>query len=196
MKPAQCINNPLDPITLPSSARGAIDAEVELAIVLGKTCKNVTACRAMEYVLGFTAANDVTARDVQGQTSQWGYCKGYDGFCPLGPALVSTSAMPDPSNLDMKTVLNRDVLQDGSTREFIFSVAEIIAHLSKDTTLPKGTVILTGTPSGIGHSHTPPQYLKAGSVIRVSISGGIGSLASSVVSETAVPRDGSLVAML
>ena len=131
MKPSQCINNPLDPIILPSSARGAIDAEVELAIIIGKTCKNVPAFRAMDYVLGLTAANDVTARDVQGQTSQWGYCKGYDGFCPLGPVLVSTSALPDLANLDMKTVLNGDVLQNGSTREFIFSVSEIISHLSK-----------------------------------------------------------------
>jgi 2-keto-4-pentenoate hydratase/2-oxohepta-3-ene-1,7-dioic acid hydratase in catechol pathway len=131
MKPSQCVNNPLDPIFLPASAGGAVDAEVELAVVLGKDCKNVSADSAMDYVLGYTAANDITARDVQGQTSQWGYCKGYDGFCPLGPVLVSGSWMSDAGNLELRTELDGQVLQDGTTAQMIFPVAEIISHLSK-----------------------------------------------------------------
>lgn len=130
MKPAQCINNPLDPITIPGSAPDAIDAEVELAIVIGRDCKNLNAENAMDYVLVYTVANDVTARDVQNHTSQWGYCKGYDGFCPLGPTLVSEKSI-DLADLSMRTVLNKEVLQDGSTSHMIFSVAEIVAHLSK-----------------------------------------------------------------
>lgn len=131
MKPSQCINNPLDPIILPASAGNAVDAEVELAVILGKDCKNVSVYSAMDYVLGYTSANDITARDVQGQTSQWGYCKGYDGFCPLGPVLVSTRALPDPGDLGLRTELDGEVLQDGTTGQMIFSVAEIISHLSK-----------------------------------------------------------------
>ena len=127
MKPAQCINNPLDPIVLPASAGTAIDAEVELAVIIGKDCKDATVDSAMDFVLGYTVANDVTARDVQTHTSQWGYCKSYDGFCPLGPALVR----PQLERLQMRTELDGEVLQDQTTGQMIFSVAEIIAHLSK-----------------------------------------------------------------
>lgn len=130
MKPGQCLNNPLDPIIIPSSAPDAIDAEVELVIVIGKDCKNATVDTALSHVLGYTIANDVTARDVQNHTSQWGYCKGYDGFCPLGPLLVSAQST-DLSNLRMRTILNNDVLQNGTTAEMIFSVAEIVTHMSK-----------------------------------------------------------------
>lgn len=130
MKPAQCLNNPLDPIIIPNSAPEAIDAEVELVIVIGEDCKDATVDTALDYVLGYTIANDVTARDVQNHTSQWGYCKGYDGFCPLGPTLVSAKST-DLSNLSMRTILNDDVLQNGTTAEMIFSVAEIVTHMSK-----------------------------------------------------------------
>ncbi|UNI23018.1 hypothetical protein JDV02_008859 [Purpureocillium takamizusanense] len=131
MKPAGCLNNPLDPIQLPTSAPGAIDAEVELAVVIGRDCKNVDATSALQYVLGYTIANDLTARDTQSHTSQWGYCKGYDGFCPLGPVLVLVDAVPDPSALSMTMTLDGEVLQDGNTSEMIFSVAEIVSHLSQ-----------------------------------------------------------------
>ena len=138
---------------------------------------------AQDYILGYTAANDVTARDIQAKTSQWGYSKGFDGFCPLGPCIVRRERMGDVGRgVALKTVLDGEVLQDGKTDEFIFSVDEIVSHLSKDTTLPKGTVILTGTPSGIGHSKTPPRYLKAGCDLSVSISRGIGTLTNKIVS--------------
>lgn len=138
MKPSQCINNPLDPVFLPSSAGNAVDAEVELAVVVAKDCKNVSVGSAMDFVLGYTSANDITARDVQGQTSQWGYCKGYDGFCPLGPVLVSKELLPDPGNLVLRTELDGQVLQDGATEQMIFSVAEIISHLSKVSSVTQG----------------------------------------------------------
>ncbi|KAH6692256.1 hypothetical protein F5X68DRAFT_250458 [Plectosphaerella plurivora] len=182
MKPSNCLHNPSDPVILPQSASDAVDAEVELAVVIGRDCKDVAAEDALDYVLGYTVANDITARDVQSQILQWGYCKGYDGFCPLGPALVSARALPDPSVLALKTTLDGQTLQDGSASDMIFTVPEIIEYLSRDTTLPKGTVILTGTPSGIGHSYQPPRYMKEGSNLRISITPGLGTLTNAIAS--------------
>lgn len=131
MKPAGCLNNPLDAVVIPRSATSAVDAEVELAIVLSRDCKNVDVASASDYILGFTTANDITCRDVQGKTSQWGYCKGYDGFCPLGPALVSTKHLPEPLQLRMTSTLDGSVVQDGTTTDMIFSPAEIVSYLSR-----------------------------------------------------------------
>lgn len=131
MKPSNCLANPGDPVTLPRSASDSIDAEVELAVVIGKDCKNASISSALDYVLGYTTANDITARDVQARVSQWGYSKGYDGFCPLGPVLVSATKLTRVEDLGMKTVLDGEVLQDGSGSQMIFTVAEIIAYLSK-----------------------------------------------------------------
>lgn len=131
MKASNCLHNPSDPVVLPESARDAVDAEVELAVVIGKECKDVNAEDALDYILGYTAANDITARDVQSQILQWGYCKGYDGFCPLGPALVSTRSLPDPSVLLLKTTLDGKTLQDGRAADMIFTVPEIIEYLSR-----------------------------------------------------------------
>ncbi|KAG9253008.1 uncharacterized protein F5Z01DRAFT_170823 [Emericellopsis atlantica] len=182
LKPSTTITNPSAPIFLPSSAPDMVDAEVELAIVIAEDCKNVKRADAQRYILGYTAANDVTARDVQGKTSQWGYSKGFDGFCPLGPCIVRKELIADINRgVTLKSTLNGEVLQDGTTDEFIFSVGEIVEHLSRDSTLPKGTVILTGTPSGIGHGRKPPRYLKAGSELQISISHGIGTLTNPVV---------------
>lgn len=183
-KPAQCLHSPSDPVAIPPSAADALDSEVELAVVIGRDCKNVDVKSAPSYVLGYTAANDMTARDVQSRTSQWGYSKGYDGFCPLGPVIVRAGRPGmDVARLTMRTVLDGDVLQDGNSSEMIFSIAEIVSHLSKDTTLPAGTVILTGTPSGIGHSYSPPKYLRPGCHLRVEIGSGIGTLTNTFVEE-------------
>lgn len=184
-KPSQCIHNPCDPVSIPASAAGAIDAEVELAVVIGTDCKNVDVSSAMDYVLGYTTANDITARDVQARVSQWSYAKGYDGFCPLGPVLVSAkSGVVNVDKLEMRTTLDGDILQDGNSSEMIFSIAEIVSYLSRDTTLPAGTVILTGTPSGIGHSYSPPKYLRPGCNLRVEIDSGLGTLTNSFIMET------------
>lgn len=186
-KASNTLTHPSSTIDLPSSAPSAIDAEAELAIVIAKDCKNVSVSEVHEYILGYTAANDVTARDIQAKTSQWGFSKGYDGFCPLGPCIVRRERMGDVSRgVSLKTVLDGEVLQDGKTDEFIFSVEEIVSYLSKDTTLPKGTVIISGTPSGIGHSRTPPRYLRAGCELRISISRGIGTLANTIISSSKI----------
>ncbi|CAG8972996.1 hypothetical protein HYALB_00007843 [Hymenoscyphus albidus] len=183
MKPASTLNSPTAPILIPSAAAEGADGEVELALVISKDCKNVTSAEALDYVLGHMTANDVTSRGLQPRTSQWGYCKGFDGFCPVVPTLVSTKNIPDPSVLLLKTVLGGKTLQDGKTENMIFSVAEIIAYLSVGTTIPKGTVILTGTPAGIGHSHKPPAYLTEGADLRVWISHGLGTLVNSIALE-------------
>jgi len=181
-KPSECLNNPSDPILVPTTAPSALDAEVELAIIIGKDCKNVDQASALDYVLGYTVANDVTARDIQARVTQWGFSKGYDGFCPLGPVIVQADAPSfDVKNLPMTTTLNGEVLQDGNSSEMIFSIEEIVSYLSQDTTLPAGTVIITGTPSGIGHSYKPPKYVGPGDDLCVSIGGGLGTLRNSLV---------------
>ncbi|KAH8897534.1 hypothetical protein GQ53DRAFT_791945 [Thozetella sp. PMI_491] len=183
MKASTSLHGPTDAIILPKAAADAVDAEAELTIVISKDCKDVDLSTALDYVLGYTLANDVTARDVQSKILQWGYCKGFDTFCPLGPVLVSAKRLSNPSGLSLKTTLDGKVLQDGNTANMIFSVAEIISYLSVGTTLPKGTVILTGTPSGIGHSFKPPLYMKEGTVLRIRCSHGIGTLCNTVVAE-------------
>lgn len=129
-KPASCLHSPLEAIVLPVNATDAIDAEVELAVIIKADCKNVRATDAMNYVLGYTLANDLTARDVQGKISQWAYAKCFDSFCPVGPVLVSLKAMTDPHNLRVSTTINGKTLQDGTTKNLIFSIPEIIEYLS------------------------------------------------------------------
>lgn len=129
-KPSTCITGPTDPILLPNEASGQVDFEVELAVVIGRNCKNVSRNSALEYVLGYMTSNDVTARGMQSRGSQWGYCKGFDDFAPMGPTLVSAASLPDPSVLRVRTTLDGIVMQDQPTLNMIFSVAEIIAYLS------------------------------------------------------------------
>lgn len=196
MKPDTCVHSPILPIVLPKNTSEECDPEVELAIVIGKTCKDVSPEEAMDYVLGYMTANDVTARKIQGRGSQWGYSKGFDGFCPMGPCLVSTRSIPDPSVLLLKTTLNGKVMQNGAAKNLIFSVAECVSHISQvspsrifnerrlssiqGTTLRPGTVILTGTPAGIGHSYNPPIYLKKGADLKIWISHGLGTLVNEI----------------
>ena len=131
LKPGTALTGPCDAVELPRETGTQIDAEVELAIVIGRTCKNVSREHALEHVLGYTVANDLTARDVQKRGSQWSYCKSFDGFCPLGPALVSVKAIPDPSVLQVKTELNGRIMQQQFVSDMIFSIPEIIEYLSK-----------------------------------------------------------------
>jgi 2-keto-4-pentenoate hydratase/2-oxohepta-3-ene-1,7-dioic acid hydratase in catechol pathway len=181
-KPSECLNAPCGAITVPATAPSALDAEVELAVIISKDCKNVDEASALDYVLGYTVANDVTARDIQARVSQWGFSKGYDGFCPLGPVIVRADAPGfDVTNLKMTTTLNGETLQEGNSSEMIFSVQSIVSYLSQDTTLPAGTVIITGTPSGIGHSYKPPKYIRSGDDLKVSVGGGLGTLVNSIV---------------
>jgi 2-keto-4-pentenoate hydratase/2-oxohepta-3-ene-1,7-dioic acid hydratase in catechol pathway len=178
--------NPGEAIRLPRAARSEkVDYEAELAVVLGKTCRQVPVEEAMDAVLGYTAANDVSARDWQ---KEWGggqFCrgKGFDTFCPLGPCLVTRESLPDPSALRLRGYLNGTTVQDSSTRDMVFTVPELIAFLSQSTTLPAGTVILTGTPSGVGAGRQPPTFLKPGDHFAVEIEQ-IGRLENPVAEET------------
>ncbi|KAJ5435882.1 hypothetical protein N7445_006767 [Penicillium cf. griseofulvum] len=176
LKASTCIASASEPIILPSNVDyDEADYEVELAIVIGRQCKNVSVAEAADYVLGYAVANDVTARKHQEKTSQWSYAKGMDGFCPLGPCIVSTEQIPDASVLNLKTRLNGKIMQNGSADDMIFSIPEIVSYLSQGHTLLPGTVIITGTPCGIGISQSPPQFLQPGDELRISISHGLGT---------------------
>ena len=181
------VQNPGDPIELPRwLASAKVDYECELAVVIGRRCKNVTRAEALDYVLGYTCANDVSARDWQkeGGGSQWCRGKSFDTFCPLGPALVTPDEIPNPNALRISTKVNGETLQDSTTADMIFDVAALIEFLSGSTTLLPGTVILTGTPSGVGMARTPPRWLRAGETVTVEIEG-IGALSNPVVEEQA-----------
>jgi len=187
MKLPSAVQNPGDPILLPRHLRSdEVDFECELAVVIGKTCKNVAKARALDYVLGYTCANDVSARDWQGKWggSQWCRGKTFDTFSPLGPCLVLKDEIPDPAALKIKTILNGQVMQDWNTNDMIFDVPTLIAFLSGSTTLLPGTVILTGTPHGIGAARKPPIFLKPGDSVTIEIDR-IGALTNPVVEEPA-----------
>lgn len=161
-----------------------VDYECELAVVIGKIARNVTRERAWEHVAGYTAANDVSARDWQkgGGGGQWVRGKTFDTFCPLGPVVVTADELPDASNLRITTTVSGEILQDSFTSDLIFKIPEIIEFLSGSTTLFPGSVILTGTPSGVGVARTPPRFLKAGDQVVVEIEK-IGRLANPVEEE-------------
>lgn len=185
MKLPGSVQRPGGPIVLPRHLRSdAVDYECELAVVIGRTCKNVSVDDALDYVLGYTCANDVSARDWQIDRggSQWSRGKMFDTFAPLGPCLVTSDDIPDPHGLGIRTILNGDVVQDWTTGDMIFSVPEIISFLSGSTTLEPGTVILTGTPHGVGMAKDPPVWLKAGDEVAVEIDS-IGRLENTIVDE-------------
>ena len=161
-----------------------VDYECELAVVIGRDCKNVSASKAIDYVAGYTCANDVSVRDWQKNAGGGQWCRGktFDTFCPLGPCLVTPDEIPDPQNLKIRTLLNGEAVQNWSTNDMIFTVAQIIEFLSGSTTLPAGTVILTGTPHGVGMASTPPRWLQPGDQVTIEIEK-IGSLTNPVAEE-------------
>src|SRR5690606_6474191 len=165
MKPSTALNNPGDPIYIPRRSE-QIDYAAELAVIIGKTGKYNTRDRAMEYVFGYTCAHDASARagprnrDLGG--GQFTRGKGFDGFCPLGPWIVTRDELPDPGNLRIRTLLNGQVMQDNTTADMIFDVPALIESLSSTMTLRPGSIILTGTPQGVGFARTPPVFMKEG----------------------------------
>jgi 2-keto-4-pentenoate hydratase/2-oxohepta-3-ene-1,7-dioic acid hydratase in catechol pathway len=186
MKGVNAVQDPGKPIVLPGHlASHEVDYECELAVVIGKACKNVSRDRAFDYVLGYTAANDVSARDWQIRfgSSQWCRGKTFDTFAPLGPRLVTTDEIRDPNKLKIATILNGQRVQDWTTSDMIFDVPRLIEFLSGSTTLLPGTVILTGTPHGVGMAQKPPRWLAAGDDVQVEIEG-IGTLKNPVVAES------------
>ncbi|KAG6087143.1 hypothetical protein E4U15_008262 [Claviceps sp. LM218 group G6] len=170
-------------IPIPRLAQdGTSDYEAELCFVMGKSGRDIPEEHAMEYVLGFTAGNDVSARTQQFQNSQWCFSKGFDGSCPLGPVLVAPSALGDVHNLRIRAMHNGKVVQDSNTCEMIFTIPKIISFLSQGTTLERGTVVMTGTGPGVGSMRTPKVTLKHDDVICVEIEN-IGTLVNSVYYE-------------
>ena len=155
-----------------------VDWEGELAVIIGKTARKVSQADALDYVFGYTIANDVSARDLQTRDKQWVRAKGLDTFCPLGPVIVTRDDIPDPQNLRIVTTVDGAEKQNGSTADMIFTVRFLIAHLSRAFTLNPGDMILTGTPSGVGKAMNPPEFLGEGSVVSVEIEG-IGKLTNS-----------------
>jgi len=185
MKNPGAVQNPSDPIVLPTKLKSTqVDYECELAVVIGKTCKNATKENALDYVLGYTCGNDVSARDWQKDFGGGQWCRGktFDTFGPLGPALVLKDEIPNPNALKIKTILNGQAMQDWTTEDMIFDVRTLIAFLSGSTTLLPGTVILTGTPHGVGMARKPPIWLKPGDSVTIEIDR-IGSLTNPVVAE-------------
>ena len=179
------IQNPGDPILLPTHLKSEeVDYECELAVVIGKPAKNISKNNALEYVLGYTCGNDVSARDWQIKRggSQWCRGKSFDTFCPLGPCLVTADEISNPNTLAIKTVVNGEVRQQSNTRDMIFDVPTLIEFLSGSTTLLPGTVIMTGTPQGVGMARKPQSWLRAGDSVTVEIEK-IGVLTNPVQNE-------------
>ena len=186
MKPVSSLQATGREIVLPRKlASHQVDFEGELAVIIGNTCRNVSREEALDYVTGYTVANDVSARDWQFEWGGGQFCrgKGFDTFCPMGPCLVTTEEITEPSNLRIVTKVNGEVMQDSPTNDLIFDVPALIEFLSGSTTLLPGTVILTGTPSGVGHGRDPKQLLQGGDEGE-STSDGIGTLQNNVVEES------------
>jgi 2-keto-4-pentenoate hydratase/2-oxohepta-3-ene-1,7-dioic acid hydratase in catechol pathway len=170
---------PGEPVVLPATSE-QVDYEAELAVVIGRRAKHVSAARALDYVLGYTCFNDVSARDFQFADGQWQRGKSCDTFAPMGPAIVTTDEVADPHNLSIKLILNGQTMQDSNTDQFIFDIPALIEFLSQTITLEPGDVIATGTPSGVGFARKPPVYLKPGDDMAVVIEK-IGTLGTPVI---------------
>lgn len=182
IKNSAALNHPFDPILLPPNA-AQVDYEAELAIVIGRTAKNVSREHAFSHILGYTIANDVSARDWQRDLArsggQWSRAKSFDGFCPLGPWIITREQIANPNSLSIRTRLNGQVMQDSNTSDMIFDVPTLIESLSSTMTLLAGTVILTGTPPGVGFARKPPVFLKPDDTLEIEIEG-IGVLENPV----------------
>lgn len=159
---------PGEAVVLPREST-QVDYEAELAVVIGRRAKKVKAANALDYVLGYTCFNDVSARDFQFADGQWQRGKSCDTFAPMGPAIVTTDAVPDPGKLSIKLILNGQTMQDSNTNQLIFSVPELIEFLSQTITLEPGDVIATGTPAGVGFARKPPVFLQPGDKMEVVI---------------------------
>lgn len=171
---------PGDAIELPASAPDEVDYEAELAVIIGKKARKVAEADALKYVLGYACANDVSARDCQvRRDKQWARAKGFDTFCPLGPCLLVDPEV-NPNAFPIRTRLNGELMQNSNTADMIFPVPYLVSYLSHQFTLQPGTVIVTGTPEGVGCARKPPVFLKAGDTVSVELEG-IGVLTNPVI---------------
>lgn len=181
-KYANAITGPYDPIVLPKAAPEKVDYEGEMAFVVGKRAKRVPLEAAYDYIAGYMALNDVSARDLQLGQSQWIMGKTPDTFAPTGPCIVTRDEIPDPQDLTIRLLVNGSVLQDSNTSNLIFNVPYLLHHLSQTITLEPGDIVSTGTPGGVGVVRKPPVLLRPGDVVRLEL-GGIGALENPVVME-------------
>ncbi|KAJ5721843.1 Fumarylacetoacetase C-terminal-like protein [Penicillium malachiteum] len=183
IKPSTALADPYPaPTVLPKITQtdNTGDYESEMVIVIGRDAKDVPESEALDYVLGYTAANDVSSRTFQMNQSQWCFSKGFDGSCPIGPTLVSSKLIPNVSKLQIRGLKNGDVMQDCPLTDLIFNVPQLIAFLSQGTTLPAGTIILTGTPPGVGAAKNPKQFIKAGDDFAVELLPHVGTLINKI----------------
>ncbi|TAK55578.1 MAG: FAA hydrolase family protein [Dehalococcoidia bacterium] len=178
-KPPSTVIGPGDEIPWHGHVSTAIDWEAELAVIIGHECRDVDEASALNVVFGYTVANDVTARDLQRRHGQWYKGKGLDGFCPMGPLVVTSDEIGDPHQLDIALRVNGVEKQRSNTRHLIFRIPRLIAEWSAGMTLFPGDILLTGTPSGVGVGRTPPEFLKPGDVVEAEV-GGIGVLRNTV----------------
>jgi len=178
-KYANTVIGPGEAIRIPPITEQA-DYEAELAVIIGRAARNVPESEAMDYVFGYTNANDVSSRDLQfSEGGQWTRSKSIDTFCPLGPFIATKDEIEDPQNLSIRCVLNGEVMQDGTTSKMIFSVAELVSFLSQGMTLFPGDIIVTGTPPGVGSARDPQVWLKDGDEVTIEIEG-LGSLTNPI----------------
>jgi 2-keto-4-pentenoate hydratase/2-oxohepta-3-ene-1,7-dioic acid hydratase in catechol pathway len=169
---------PGDFITIPSLS-SQIDYEAELGVVIGEQARDVPIDRALEVVAGYTCFNDVSARDLQLQDGQWTRAKSLDTFSPVGPRVAPTSEIGDPQALRIRCFINGVALQDSSTADMVFSVADLVAYISRSVTLEPGDLVATGTPAGVGFTREPPVFLRSGDEVTVEIEG-VGVLTNPV----------------
>ena len=174
------------PIVIPGCCSDApeVDFEAELGVIIKTPAKNVSEEKALDYVMGYTCANDVSARrwQMHAGAGQWVKGKSFDTFCPCGPVMVTPDEITDPQDLAIQCRINGEVMQKSHTSDMVFSVAKIISYLSQSCTLMPGTLILTGTPEGVGYARKPPVYLTPGDKVETEIQG-VGTLANPVVQE-------------
>ncbi|GAA2595159.1 fumarylacetoacetate hydrolase family protein [Dactylosporangium fulvum] len=179
-KLGNALSGPFDDIIVPTAVTTQVDYECELAVVVGRPAHRLTPANALSVVLGYCVANDVTARDLQQRHSQVTLSKSIDTFCPMGPYITTADEIADPQDLQLRTYVNGELRQDSSTRDMVFSVADLISRISASITLRPGDVILTGTPAGVGFAMNPATYLADGDVVRCEIEG-LGHIENRVV---------------
>ncbi|KAI4637444.1 hypothetical protein J4E83_000260 [Alternaria metachromatica] len=187
IKANTCLNDHNAPIVIPKLAQdNQADYEGELCFIISQDAKNVSEADAFNYIGGYTSGNDVSSRKLQrdpllaGTVPQWNFSKGFDTYAPLGPQLVSTRVIPDPSKLHLKTVVNGDLRQSSGIDDLCFKIPTLVSYCSQGTTLKKGTVFMTGTCAGVGYAMKEPQFLKPGDVVEVTLSPEIGTLRNTV----------------
>jgi 2-keto-4-pentenoate hydratase/2-oxohepta-3-ene-1,7-dioic acid hydratase in catechol pathway len=178
-KQPTAVIGPGDAIPAHLDDTNSVDYEGELAVVIGQGGRGIAKADAMDHVFGYTIVNDVTSRVLQQKHRQWAIGKGIDGFCPMGPAVVTADEAGDPGALQLRTWVNGELRQDAPVKDLIFDIPTLIATLSRYITLEPGDIIATGTPAGVGIGFSPPKFLKSGDVVRIEISG-IGVLENAV----------------